>query len=787
MPSPKKEAKLEIDPSECLQPVTTDEGRAFIPQVLPGQIITLPGSIKVLIREPDMPILGGAAYKESALIKLKAIMPGLNRRLDYFGYQKSIDIEYPLELLDIDYLDSVAQGSVNNITMKVHNKGNKPFGADGGYPRLSAVKISIPSETGSLLVSNGKWETKTAISPRAMKANSSVELTQSSKISHLARDHSYAEIHVEFYISSPDPVSINGKNTPRAHRMTQSFDLRIQVSAAHVYDEEAVVLVVTNAKTPPDQFEAIGNFIRNDLNLKMDVWNVSLYGGLVRQSEDNEEDEDVPNNVLNEYGGRTIIFLGNQFEHFGVKEQTILNLCESRVIANECFAGSSCLLLGMAAEKGQRDAWLRGTVFPVSHKVSELERRVAESSTFDNSATFITSICEQKTADTAVSRAYILKNDSKWYHGSAKMAVKLRAKQTRRHLRSKLPQERFWVCPIYPRTDGARPHNGYIAVWHGLPTSGSILATESKTLVKERRKEPKLHSFDSFNIVAALPCLLRIRLLCSFDREQGEGDENLKEKDEGAPSIDSDDSASYSHETLNAVQYSLEEDVCTEIKNYLNGVSLLSNITLGSKSAQHQFRVHFPHLESILHQFEDCEGTPLRALEVLKTAIAATNPQKKTQVAREFALPFGHRRAQLKSYLTKRVEGLLQGKGYGPDRLKTFRKSVIHSRFNSSQRNTARNIEARNVEFTGVYTEEYRKGRKTTRDLVPKTVMCTAAEWDARHQEIEKTQHKLKRSVTKALNKRARMSTLKLNASELIGSSRAELEDEVGPSSPSLR
>jgi hypothetical protein len=726
-----------------------------------------------------MPILGGEPYRESTLIKLKAIMPGLNRRLDYFGYQKSIDIEYPLELREIDYLDSVAQGSEHRITMKVHNKSNKPFGGEAESPRLLEVKIWIPSETGSLLLSNDKWGPETAIKPGAMEGNASVKLTQVSKISHLAKDHTYAEIRIGLHITPPGPVSSNGKKT-RNGDAVQTSDLRIQVSSAHVYNDEAAVLVVTNARTPSDQFEAIGYFIRNDLNLIMDVWNVSLYGGLVRQTQDSEEDEEIPNDILNEYRGKTVIFLGNQFEHFGVKAQTILDLCESRVIANECFAGTSCLLLGPTAEKQQREKWLKDAVFPITHKVSGLERMVAESSTFDNTTTFITSICEQKTAGTSVPRAYILENNPKWYHGSARIAVQLRAKQTRRHLRSKLPQERFWVCPILPRIEGARPHNGYVAIWHGLPSRGNIFAAESKPLVRERRKQTRLHNFDAFNIVSALSPLLRIQLLCSSDRNQEDSEESLKDKDEGTPSVDSDDPASYSQETLNGVQYSLEEDVCNEIKNYLTEVPLINNIAIGAKTSGVQFRVHFPCLETIMQQVQACEGTTVRALEVLKTAIAATNPQKKSQVVRECTIPFGQRQAQLKSYLMKRVETLLRDKGYGPDRLKAFRASIMHSRLSSAQRNTARRIEARNVEFTGVYTEEYRKGRKTTLDLVPKTVICTAAQWDARYQEIEKAQHKLKRSVTRAFEKRARMSTLKLDSSKLAGSSKTEPVDKVG-------
>jgi hypothetical protein len=87
----------------------------------------------------------------------------------------------------------------------------------------------------------------------------------------------------------------------------------------------------------------------------MDVWNVSQYGGLIQQDQNEEEDENTIN-VLEQYRGRTIILLGNKFEHFGLREQTMINLCESEVVGNECFAGSSCLLLGSEAEKSKKDA-----------------------------------------------------------------------------------------------------------------------------------------------------------------------------------------------------------------------------------------------------------------------------------------------------------------------------------------------------------------------------------------------------------------------------------------------
>lgn len=57
---------------------------------------------------------------------------------------------------------------------------------------------------------------------------------------------------------------------------------------------------------------------------------------------------------------------------------------------------------------------------------------------------------------------------------------------------------------------------------------------------------------------------------------------------------------------------------------------------------------------------------------------------------------------------------------------------------------------------------EYKKGRQTTKDLIEGTTMCTDAEWDARLTELNKTRVGLKRSCYKALQKRGRMSTLRL-------------------------
>ena len=342
------------------------------------------------------------------------------------------------------------------------------------------------------------------------------------------------------------------------------------------------------------------------------------------------------------------------------------------------------------------------------------------------------------------------------------MSVKRHSKQAQSYLRSNLPQERFWVCPVYPRIDGGRIQPGYVAIWHGLPSNRNIFATESKKLLKERGKPTKLHPFDSFNIICSLPYSVRIDLLGSFDREAATA---VEEKEDEHGSIVSQDSANYSDKILNAVHFSLEEDVGHEIHNYLGPSPIFNNISLGEPhNPGNQFKIHFPCLDTVLQRLEALDGTSARVLEIIQMAIAGTNPQTIGQVARSITFPIAQRRAQLKSYLTLRVEAILMQKGYTPVLLREFRitTQAKHSRFSSSKRDTGKLIEERNRQFVNVPTNEYRKGRLTTEDLVKGTELCTELEWDTRSRELEKTKVALKTSITRAMTKRGKMSTLKL-------------------------
>lgn len=761
MPSPARQPILEVIPSDYLLPVPSNAGRALIPTVLAGQTITLPGSIKVMIQEPDVPIMGGFAFKKTINVALKATMPGINRRLDHFDIEKAIDIQYPLELEYPDILRTVAQGSENKISMKINNKGSRGFGTATSSPRRAEIRISIPAETGSLRVSSGTWASQITAELGQIDPMADIKVVKTAKISHKAKDHTYSKIRIEFYISNPNLTPTTRQRSASTQRITQSFVLKIQVAATHIYDEDAGILVVTNEETPADQFEAIGHFIRKDLGLKMDVWNVSLYGGLTQHDQSPAAEDINPRSILNEYRGKTIIFLGNKFEHFGLKDQTIFELCESQIMATECFSGSSCLVLGSTASTAHRDKWLKTSVFPVSHRISEVSERVTESSKFNNKTQLVESICEQMTTAGTRPGAYQIECIPRWYFGGARMTVKRQAKEVRSYLRTKLPQERFLVCAVAPRVGRTETFPGYVAVWHGLPSKGIMFTTEPKPLQKERGQPPKLHPFDAFNVVCALPYTLRIRLLCNFDAESSQ---DATEEDEGSNSVLSHESA-YPDTVLDTIQFSLEENISAEIRNYLRQGSFMNDIVLGADNDPcGDIRIHLPCLDTVLLQFEASDRVSERTLDVINTAMTATKPQSMGQVARSLTLPFGQRRAQLKSYLMKRVDALLREKGYSDDALKAFHSSVRtrHSSFDGKKRDVSRIVEERNRKFTRLSTHEYRKGRQTAQKVVPQTQLCTEADWDKQCQDVLHAHKKLEKNTRSAFERRAKMSTLRI-------------------------
>lgn len=213
MPSPTRETRIEIQASEFLEPLSGQDSVAYVPSIPAGHTVTLSRSIKALIREPTFTPCSQPYKITTAAVVLKATMPGLNRRLQNFDYSRPFEIQYPLEVKEIDHLPSVSQGSENKISMQISNLSNKiMFRLDRVSPRRAEVRISMVSEVGSLLSPLGIWSPEVSQQLQEVPAKFTLDMLQQFRISHSAKDHTYTKIHVEFLISSPGPAPASGRS-----------------------------------------------------------------------------------------------------------------------------------------------------------------------------------------------------------------------------------------------------------------------------------------------------------------------------------------------------------------------------------------------------------------------------------------------------------------------------------------------------------------------------------------------------------------------------------------------
>ncbi|KAH8600119.1 hypothetical protein B0O99DRAFT_737601 [Bisporella sp. PMI_857] len=750
MPSPSRQTRLEIvtSPPHQLIPVRNNEGYTLIPPIPPKQSVTLRGSIKALIPEPVGQQLASSSDKREITVSLVATMPGVNRRLENFDMAKVVQVGYPLELESFDFLKTVGQGSQNKMTLGIHNRGRKTFGGGQISPRYAEVRLSIPTSAGALL-SSKTWNHEIIRHVGQIQAGETIRITVLSKILLTARDHSEAQIQVTFSISKPGAVTSGDIRPSDRLRVTQKINLDLQISASYRFEENASVLVVTNSNTKEYQFEALRQLIQSELGLRVAVWNIALYGGLERLRDPSGNGNSETTCVLNDFRGKTIVFLGNDFEFNGNHRKSLLDLCHSQDLSYECFAGTSFLFMG-SSNKPNCVQWLKDAVFPISHSLKNLADLSTTSSTFMGIKDLVISVCQQKQDGSPEMQAYRIESNPKWYHGKS---IRLQTRMIRNQLKASLPQERFLVCPV---GQGAEP--GYIAVWHGLPRNASFLATEVRNTDGRDWRHAGLHDFDSFNIICSLPFTVRLDLLCfpefkTNPNHPGEKEENDKHS--------SDASTAISDNILDAVQFSLEEDIVQEIRGFLTGGPLINNINLSSTKPYNVFEMNFPRTSRLLRQVAiDTEDLPERLINLIRYAISSTLPQSKRQAARSIIMPIGQRRSHLRKYLTKHFSLALQSRNYNEAELKRFFDSV------KSLHNATWNMEEvicdRNAKFTKCSTHVYRLGRKMTHMIVSGTEKCTADEWDRRFKASQKRKGMIEHDLKLSVKKRAEMSTLRL-------------------------
>lgn len=760
MPSPTRPIPVTVVESDWFKPVLGHEGTTSLPVSIPaGHSMTVEGSIKVLIRPNEVNPLPGVQFFRQEDIVINAEMPWLKRPLPHFEYAKTVDLQYPCELRNFNNLATLAQGTTGKITCEVYNKGHIPIGSAARIPRTVEVEILIPADYGALRTPEDQWLGKVAQDIAAVPATSPYGVQQTLRINDDAQTYQHVVIQLDLYIANPiqtfpeDDDEGAGEILTLIHRV----EIATQISNEYNYNPKSDFLLVTNSVTSRQRSRLIEKFIREDLKMELDTWNVGLYGGLQPRP---GEGRLVSETVLESYHGKTVLFLGNKFDFFTHGSHNVAELCDPHWLAEAISNGTNCLFLESSDFKSYEEL-LTAVAFANHHQMSTLDETVPESQKFSDVDELVRSIAQQKQFGHLGYTHFTIPVKKRWHH-FGKANPESEAKRISKLLQKQLPQERCLVsfkaaeressmaqidmtterlpelgisekrgfesdCGSIVISIGAAPHISLAAI----EPANSTFTHAQQSLYSEASQEGtvnhQLDAFERYMIVASLPISRRVDLLWFSARSPAD--------------LPTSPANVCSSAALEETTLSLICAINTEITTVLRHASWTDSLIPSNPQpdvVKGLLATHFPALHMLLyHPLASDAAVPVTGaiLTLLRYALASTRPQKKRQAVHSALAP-SDRRANTQALLTAAVSALLAGKGYAADELADFFAGAraLHSLTDATKRDTAKLITRRVAEATRRSEYAFAKGRREARDVVEGTTCVNPEVWDRRVQ-----------------------------------------------------
>lgn len=569
-----------------------------------------------------------------------------------------------------------------------------------------------------------------------------------------AEVNSSATIRVCLYLSLPDSgPREDGEETDESENLhlIQQTDLTVKIAPQYGYHDDASLLLVTNPATPSDLFEALRTFIETGLKLKLDVWNLGLYGGFQIPS---EADGGESRMIISSYAGKSIIFLGNNFDYFELGSRNSLLLCDASDVAQSCLAGASGLFLGYSGREYHNR--LVPFVFPVPYSLVDPTKFLRDTTHFSTRKELLKAIRQQLNVGVPAFTTYTLTVKST--RGGKEANTNKEAETVVEELRSEMPQERFLVSYIHSipssqnsdMTDLRKVKNdtGLVVVYHGLPRSKSIRMAESHPIqhiqiavdpqeeshnvsslgqVRDRpTTKPNLDPFDAYMVVASLPLITRVSILFSSGDSSG------------------NDQPQYALFVQQACELSLIEDLYEEVALLLDSTPFLDSLGLHKHQDSHILSLHFPRFAALLkhHDLQARATIPDSVLKILRYTLAAAYPSKKRHVVNG-VVP-ANQRTRIRQFLAKVIDAVLSRKGLShtiPD---------FHTEAKKAASQLKDTIAQDVSKLTRRSEYECKKCRCSTVDVAPQTIYCNSRDWDLRAEELEKTRKKIADDLVKA-------------------------------------
>ena len=623
------------------------------------------------------------------------------------------------------------------------------------------MTLSFPLDSGNLISEGVNWNNFEAEDVSQFASKSSLDIHQIVGVSATAEHNAHAMIRINLFISYPEDGLVDEEALPL--QLIHQLDLTVKISSPYEYHNDAAFVVVTNSDALNDNVQALRHFIEDELKSKMDLWNLGLYGGLQHP---HVESETAARTVLSSYRGKSIIFLGNQFNYFGHGNRNALQLCDIMPLAQASQDGTSCLFLGYSGTASRNH--LKKFIFPISHHLSESVHVAREATHFSTKQKFLKSI-SQRTVEISAFTTYTISVRSSAL-GENQAHIRREAESVAKFLREQMPQERFLVSSLYPVPENSLKFDptinkgklqkqqdyGLVVIYRGLSQNKSIRVTESYPVhhiqyVEEPSNEynfigslgqvqtspqtkPQLDPFEAYMCVASLPLSDRIDILCSNGESEG------KEKTRSAF-------------VLQAAELSLLEELNGEIRTLLQREPWLNSLNL-CKDSNVALSLHFPKLAAVLCHRNVLTLNPLpeHVLKIFRYTLASSFPEKKRYIVKNYIVPFGGQHTQVRQFLITTINGFLKGRHFSEKALQEFyfEAQSLKSPTDGKKRHVSRIIQQEIAALTKKSEHEYVGSCKTTRDVVAQTTYCEEAEWNAMMQDIQNSQKEMGNDIARA-------------------------------------
>lgn len=577
---------------------------------------------------------------------------------------------------------------------------NRPLG-EAEAPsatRIIEVRMAIPSNFGRLLPSSDEEEVEVIQPVPCTRPKDSLTMQQQFRVLTTARSHKHFLVTFELWIESPLQDVMD--ETPEMVLVERNA-LRMQVSNTYTRTPNAKVLLITNPKTTEQESRAIQHFIRSTLRMEVDLCNVHQNGGLLGHP-DNDVDEPLPITAV--YREKMILILDNSFQFFDAGDRTTSQLCYPQWLTELATNRSSVLFIG-CDNSHVFDAIIQSTVWPLPARLEDGINKVQNSHIFSSCDELVDSIVQEKQFGTSrVSLSAIRLKRQKWYRFGRDKPEK-EAGALARHLRNRLPNERFLISPVLSNRiaghfDPIRSSDlisertsshAYLVVLTGLHRQHSMSSTESKlSLLPTSETNPtsrRLDDLGKYTIIAALPCRQRIALLwkCSYtDRF-----------------------------IVKAITLSVVRDIFHQIEGLLDSAhKSLCPVDMEDINALEVFlKTHLNHLSDFFDEAHARRASPLpeSILEVLQWIFGFTDSMKRHRRLHVLIQAILRQRPSMKNLANEQAKPSFSD--MSPCGLDSVVKAI--------------------AQLTQTPGYVFTRGQKSANEVAPRTRSCKPSEWNA--------------------------------------------------------